>query len=243
MVLNSIAAERFGALDLDPKDQPVVARLQYWLDLFDTAARDSTWAKTTIGTRDKKTAPSPVATPGGVGWYTFEQQADEIGLELLQKAGLDPQSLLNMLTKLLRNNAGPNLADQDAAIAQCVTHGIPFNPATKQFEYKGGNLHSALEQDFSLSAWTEPHHSSSYRIYNVMREIWDHHYKSAQKITFPASLPQDKTWKELVSNVPDFIEAAYSATGASLSNLATKKPIISGARQKLRPLCTSFLPK
>ena len=97
-----------------------------------------------------------VAGNESLGHYTFEQEADEIGLELTTAIGLSAETSIRSILKLLE------LKQKTGALFQF--------PGELDYE----ECKSKYEEGFSTSVpigdFRDPHHSYCYRIYHINRE-------------------------------------------------------------------------
>ncbi len=98
-----------------------------------------------------------------LGYYTFEQEADDFSLEFLNELGVPARAGGDALLEFLRKSP-PNRGDLDFAACSAL-RAQGWLDANKQPAYVPvGNLN-------------DPHHSLCYRVFNMDREIAAHGYK------------------------------------------------------------------
>jgi hypothetical protein len=98
-----------------------------------------------------------------LGYYTTEQEADEVATELLADAGLDPRVAVDLELDLLKTSE-PHGFDE-YGYAECATL------------YRRGWRDTNDRPVFVAPAlWGDPHHSSCFRAFNVSRELSAHRY-------------------------------------------------------------------
>jgi hypothetical protein len=104
-----------------------------------------------------------IARRNGLGWYTAEQEADELSLELLHLSGQDPASAYGALFKLMGRKDEMDL------------NGLT-NVECRKLLAENWQMDSKLVNMF-YGDLNDPHHSLCYRVWNVYQEISDHGYK------------------------------------------------------------------
>lgn len=122
---------------------------------------------------------------GTFGWYTEEQEADEIGLELAARAGIDPNTVIqnNVRTyeqlDALYKNAGVDRGDE-------VTMETCKKWLAAGFTEKAAD---GTKQPIRvpIGSLSDNHHDGCYRIYNMWRESKRHQYVVAPPL--PALSP------------------------------------------------------
>jgi hypothetical protein len=124
----------------------------------------------------------------GIGWYTAEQVADEIGVELTAAVGLDPLILAEAQAVSLRNDT-EKYADK--------LNGYPYSECMRMrgaddFGFKTGN-----PRPIPLGDWTDIHHDSCYRLFNIVREYYAHKFAPGKR-----AVPADSSWASMVQRVP-----------------------------------------
>jgi hypothetical protein len=144
---------------------------------------------------------------GMFGWYTDEQEADEIGLELATRAGLSPSDIIaaNVRTyeqlDALYRQAGVDRGDE-VTMATCKQW------LAAGFTEKGPDG-ATRPVHVPIGSLSDTHHDGCYRIYNLWREAKRHQYVVAAPL--PALSPSWET-----------IQAQASTLGG------TKPPATSG---------------
>jgi hypothetical protein len=113
-----------------------------------------------------------------LGFYTVEQEADEIALELLWKIGISPTVGVDMM---LHWTAVDWVDPEDVPVDQCAAM------RAKDFRDDKGALISVPVGNIS-----DPHHNFCFRVFNLTRELDEHHYTVGQP---PAPPPGD--WSQL----------------------------------------------
>ena len=105
-----------------------------------------------------------------LGYYTDEQEADELGTEWLNDLGLNPKSAVETYLSF-----GKWMASQGSKPSASLLE----TPAEEcQNLYDNGWLDSAGKFKFvAIGNFTDPHHHTCYRAFNVDREIRAHKYK------------------------------------------------------------------
>lgn len=106
----------------------------------------------------------------GLGQYTSEQEADELAVEWLAKFGIDPSHGITAALKLLKLEAEfPPLTTSIGAYTydQCV----------RAYEAKFRTA-DGRELRIPVGDYSDPHHSSCFRAFNMNREIETHQYMS-----------------------------------------------------------------
>ena len=124
----------------------------------------------------------------GIGWYTTEQEADEIGAELISSVGIDAKEMSNSLFDLFKyvNSRG-------SKTAKGVDYETCQKIAANNFGIGTGSVRSV-----SIGDWTDVHHDLCYRIFNSTRDSISHNYAANS-----SKLPKfDISWSELVSKLP-----------------------------------------
>jgi hypothetical protein len=116
----------------------------------------------------------------GLGHYTSEQEADELALEWLTNFGIDPHHGIKAALKLLKLEKDfPSLTQRIGAYTyeQCV----------RAYEGKF-RAPDGREQRVPVGDYSDPHHSSCFRAFNMYREIQSHSYMTklgAARLTPP----------------------------------------------------------
>ncbi|MCX6109824.1 MAG: hypothetical protein NTZ90_09520 [Proteobacteria bacterium] len=102
------------------------------------------------------------AKEGRLGFYTTEQEADELALEYLKTMGKKPASLADALLAVLSGD--------DRTPYPYPEELMPRYKACADQRAKG------FPQFVGVGYYDDPHHSLCYRIYNIEREIKAHGY-------------------------------------------------------------------
>jgi len=117
----------------------------------------------------------------GLGHYTSEQEADELAIEWLTKFGIDPRQGMQAALKLLKLEAEfPPLTSSVGA----YTYEQCSRAVAANFRAADGS-----ELRVPVGDYSDPHHSSCYRAFNMHREISAHDYPNKlapQRVTPPA---------------------------------------------------------
>jgi hypothetical protein len=112
-----------------------------------------------------------------LGFYTAEQEADEIGLELLAEVGIAPSVAVDMLFAL---PVWP--------VADGVT-----KPECEDLRARGWKDEAGAPVSVPVGNPIEPHHDQCFRIFNVDREIDAHRYELREGPT-----PPGDEWSTLI---------------------------------------------
>jgi hypothetical protein len=123
----------------------------------------------------------------GISWYTTEQEADEIGAELISSVGIDAQKASSHLWSLFKYvyEKRANVTGVDYLTCQ--------NLAKNNFGFGTGSVRTVAVGD-----WSDNHHDLCYRIYNVTRDVLAHNYK-----TDASKRPQfSTTWGDVLKMLP-----------------------------------------
>jgi Zn-dependent protease with chaperone function len=130
-----------------------------------------------------------------LGYYTAEQEADELAVEWLAEIGVDPENAIKTelaLTKLkdiMTQRAGGELFPNTVNYDRCLKL---YNNGWKE---ENGDYFFVPIADFN-----DPHHSGCYRAFNVSREIEAHKFvpnKNAPAFVAPTA----DTWKDIQTEV------------------------------------------
>lgn len=129
---------------------------------------------------DKLTVLMADITAEGLGWYTTEQEADELSLDLMVRIGLDPHAAIlgDIRQESLRDLEGGD---------KCMD------------AYK-----SKFPNPVSIHDLTDSHHGNCYRAYNLYLELQSHKdyfTKVAPKIK--PKIQKEKTWDEAQRSLKD----------------------------------------
>lgn len=126
----------------------------------------------------KSKALSQKASEAGLGWYTTEQEADEIATELLLHLGIDPHTVVRSNIRALK------IANPDEG-AWCES------------QFKAG-----FPKPIELGGLADEHHGSCYRAYNSYRELKAHasYFQGMKSKTRPVIQPET-TWAEALTSI------------------------------------------
>ena len=102
----------------------------------------------------------------GIGWYTTEQEADEIAAEFIASVGIDPTKATAGLWDLFKYVTSRNVKPTGVDYPTCL------KLASNNFGFGTGSVRTV-----SLGDWSEIHHDLCYRIYNSSRDLFAHNYK------------------------------------------------------------------
>lgn len=116
-----------------------------------------------------------------LGHYTFEQEADEMALEIMALAGIPPRAMIDKLLLMLRDHES-----RHGLLPDGLEIGSRQCEALLKRHWKdenGENVH------VPLGDYSDPHHSHCARIFNVSHELFMHHYRTARpRASQPLSL-------------------------------------------------------
>lgn len=116
----------------------------------------------------------------GLGIYTTEEEADEIGLELAVRAGFTKQQLMDSSIEMMKFHKGTEIT-----MRQCL--------AARANNWKFKNIEKI---EYFLLGNRDPHHSECYRLFNKERE-WDAHNMD-QFLPASGLVLDEVAWKEAV---------------------------------------------
>lgn len=120
------------------------------------------------------------AQSGGLGWYTDEQEADELSVEFAVRLGLSPQRVPQVFFESF--GPGELLGNQDQGHCE-------------------NNFRTGFKTPVFIGNVDDPHHDSCYRAYNVYREMKAHekYYAELAKNAPKLELLNENEWKKLQS--------------------------------------------
>ncbi|RYZ59255.1 MAG: hypothetical protein EOP07_04550 [Proteobacteria bacterium] len=123
-------------------------------------------------------ATGDLATKSGLGWYTEEQEADELAAEFLVRLGLDPKSLIT-------NN---------------ISAAVKANP--KEGKLCEANFKNGFPAPVSLEGLADNHHGNCFRAYNIYNELKAHalFYESIRAKNRPV-VQKNITWSDAVKSL------------------------------------------
>jgi hypothetical protein len=120
------------------------------------------------------------ATERRIGYYTIEQEADELALEFLAMAGIPPTAAVEAWVNLSGELAKNSVANPAIPIYECL-----------RLRNQGWKDESGREVFVPVGDYRESHHSWCYRIRNIDAEIAAHRYVLSGR-----SLPE-RNWKSI----------------------------------------------
>lgn len=101
----------------------------------------------------------------GLGYYTFEEEADEVGLEIMARAGYEKKQYTDTWFKFWENRE--QFVRRDTSYADCI----------RMREAGWQPLPGEMLPRVNLGKIEDLHHGICYRVYNMERE-WDAHQLS-----------------------------------------------------------------
>jgi hypothetical protein len=123
----------------------------------------------------------------GVGWYTTEQEADELSVEMMASVGLSPEK---------------GLAGLMHAFKHFHENGVDYGgmdyPSCMKLADNMFGFNSDRVTPVPLGDWSDNHHDFCYRIFNIVRDSISHKYQVKQK-TRPTFT---ETWESVVRTLP-----------------------------------------
>jgi len=122
-----------------------------------------------------------------LGYYTFEQEADDLAIEWLVKIGLHPKALIDKMFIFLQNKEIPT-TDFEWGYEKCKSSYLNYWQKDGQYEY------------VPIGDFSNPHHSLCYRIFNIDREIRAHRY-TLKALERQFHQKEWKNIKEIVSQI------------------------------------------
>ena len=121
-----------------------------------------------------------------LGQYTFEQEADDLAVEITASLGFDPEVVVDAMRSLGKTSHGQS-RDLSLSYDDCETL------------WKNNWLDAKNNYVFvPVGGFTDPHHSICYRMFNIEREIAAHNVVPA-KLNLPAH--DDAAWTDLQNDV------------------------------------------
>lgn len=138
-------------------------------------------------TRDLKSFYDLMATRH-LGFYTLEQEADELSLEILANIGIPPEWAEQAVFELtLDDNQTPELFMQ--------RNSMSYSECKTRRDQHWGPDASGSYAFVPTGSLTDPHHSHCYRSYNIYREMIAHQFQVAA-ISHPEP---ELSWAEMVA--------------------------------------------
>jgi hypothetical protein len=98
------------------------------------------------------------ARDGRLGFYTIEQEADEVALQYLRAVNREPKALADGLMSYLRKTQGSALKN--------LPEDLAWGHSKCESEYQAG-----FPKDLGVGIYNDPHHTSCFRIFNVQRHL------------------------------------------------------------------------
>lgn len=118
----------------------------------------------------------------GVAWYTTEQEADEVSLEILSEFSLPKETLFHYTADLLKGKSVDpvwgKLVKSEKDCLELYTNG---------FKDENGE-----DIRVPVGSFSEDHHSSCYRLYNAYREAQIHTYEQKGEPLFDLQAWEDE---------------------------------------------------
>jgi Zn-dependent protease with chaperone function len=124
----------------------------------------------------------------GIGWYTTEQEADEIGAELVASVGIEPSAMPSSLFDLFKY-----VHERGSKMMKGVDYNTCKKLAANNFGIGTGSIRSV-----AIGDWVDTHHDMCYRIYNISRDSLSHKYN----VNTNKRPKFDTSWSELVTKLP-----------------------------------------
>lgn len=128
------------------------------------------------------------AASKGLGWYTVEQEADELSIEILSLLGVPLHSAVESNFRFLE------LEEKSGAKFMKDSHLVGKIPHKRCQElYKNGWKDEAGNPIFvAVGGFVDTHHSGCFRAFNMDREIRAHKYMLAPSVKLPFAEPWSK---------------------------------------------------
>jgi MYXO-CTERM domain-containing protein len=122
-----------------------------------------------------------------IGFYTDEQEADELSMELASRVGIRPGDVMDAWTRMAyaveKENPQLYLQRQGMTAKECA-------------DLAKTNFQSGADEEkvyVSLGSLDDPHHAWCYRLLNLQREREAHSYRSRA----PSFEPEATPWKDV----------------------------------------------
>lgn len=154
-----------------------------------------------------------------IGFYTVEQEADEVALQITTEAGMAPEDVIKAWSNFMSAEdavlaSSMSVADLASYRAQSGAIDAPTCSALLAAEFTTSDAQGQkVPFTVSLGDVDEPHHSSCYRMYNLWREQRAHQYVAA-----PAPAALTPPWSELKAAAQRITAAAAAAEAAAANN-------------------------
>ena len=121
-----------------------------------------------------------------LGQYTYEQEADDLAVEITASLGFDPKAVVDAMRSLGKDSRGSQ-RDLSLGYEDCETL------------WKNNWLDAQNNYVFvPVGGFTDPHHSICYRMFNIEREVAAHSVVPAN-VKVPAH--DDAAWSDLQNDV------------------------------------------
>lgn len=141
-----------------------------------------------------------------IGLYTYEQEADDVMLELAAQVGLPVERVFDAWLTLMRafsgarsEKAGPSASDDVAAASAVISGDLDADRCAALLD-AGFTVASPSGERrpvfVTLGSLDDPHHGSCYRLFNLWREARDHGYSPVGAFSPPPS-GGSESWAEL----------------------------------------------
>ncbi|MCX6110622.1 MAG: M48 family metalloprotease, partial [Proteobacteria bacterium] len=125
-----------------------------------------------------------------LGWFTAEQEADELSAEWLDSLGINPTALVESLLKIIKATETTGTEPATGTIRAAACEAL----------YRHGWHHDdGSAAMVPVALWNDIHHSGCFRAFNADREIRAHHLDKHQSTQAPSS--GSKGWEELVTEL------------------------------------------
>jgi hypothetical protein len=133
------------------------------------------------------TAENALMKERNLGFYTTEQEADELALELLANIGVPPNVAIDMILELLKMTTDSGALEGTDAIrwAECVML------RDQGFRDADGKLVSVPVGDPIYA-----HHNGCFRVFNMMRELQAHRYQLGTRAPI-----EGESWSALITQL------------------------------------------
>jgi len=134
------------------------------------------------------------AAAKNLGWYTTEQEADDLAAEWLDGIGIDPKALIESSIKLAKLANEKSRRLQPGTVTGTVTG--DYCEALYHNDWKNPDGKPAV---VPVSNWGDVHHSGCFRAFNTAREIAIHNL--TKHTTTPRPTPEGLPWDKLVQTL------------------------------------------
>lgn len=183
--------DAFYALAVPREDESVADYLKRLEELAATLGREEEEFRQTLDS-------------GRMGFYTIEQEADEVAVELLARVGVSPDRAVHGWLQFMK--------------AMESIRGVP-SESSESGEASAEQCEQWLAQDFTekdasgvvhpvhvtLGSLSDSHHGGCYRLYNLWREVKSHRFHYVKDATPPTF---DTPWSELQAHAAELTKHA-----------------------------------